>query len=436
MKLRSTQSAVCAILLAFVLAGPLAAQETGDDALYIVQRGDTLIKIANRHNRSVEAIAGFNDLSDPSLIFVGQELRIPPAEIPPWAQAIPSYVTPVLNEEKGVGLVHRVTAGDSLSEIAAEFGLTAEALAARNGIENPSLLHVGNEIHIPGLEPQFIVAPWPEPVTALQIGPPDFREGESARIVLRTSAPARVRGNFLDAELHFMPDQTGQVHAALFGIPLNVAAGYHALRIEVQEGANVTGFQWPLEVQEGVFGREAIFLSQDDLDTLDRETENAELALLQHLASGFRPGRWFDGMLLRPSVGRITSHYGALRSYNNGAWDRVHHGVDFAAATGTKVRAVADGLVVLATDLNVRGLSIMLDHGLGVFSGYWHLSSIDVAVGQFVRADTVIGRVGNSGRSTGSHLHWQLWVTGVSVEPLQWLRTDFLEPVDAPLLAG
>lgn len=436
MKPRYVQSTVSAVLLLCLLAGQVAGQESPDDAIYVVQRGDTLIRIANLHNSTVEAFTELNDLSDPSLIFVGQQLRIPGSGNTPVVQALPAYVTPVLNVVKRGGLVHRVAGGDSLSEIAAEYGLTTEALAERNGIAIHSLLHVGNEIHIPGLQPQFIDAPWPAPVTGLQTGPAEFREGEGARILLRTSAPARVTGTFLERELHFIPDETGQVHVALIGIPLNVEAGYHALGIDVQEGASLISFEWPLQIHGGVFGREALFLSEEDLETLDRDTENAEHALLQHLVSGFRPGRWFDGMMLRPAVGRITSRFGALRSYNRGSYDRVHQGVDFAAATGSEVRAAAAGVVVLAADLNVRGLSIMLDHGLGVYSGYWHLSAMDVAVGEFVEADSVIGKVGNSGRSTGSHLHWQLWVNGVTVDPLQWLRTDFLEPLDVPVLAG
>ena len=114
-----------------------------------------------------------------------------------------------------------------------------------------------------------------------------------------------------------------------------------------------------------------------------------------------------------------------MRSYNLGPYDRVHGGVDFAAPTGTDVRAVAAGLVVLALDLNVRGQSIVLDHGMGVYTGYWHLSEMYVEVGEFVTNGSVIGAMGNTGRSTGPHLHWQLWVNGTVVNPLQWLYSDF-----------
>lgn len=415
------------LLLALAIwpALPAQSQDTDAEELYIVQRGDTLLGIARRHGSTLQAFSELNDIDNPSLIYVGQQLRIPEVEVRLAPQPLPDFITPLLNESNHAGLVHRVAKGDNLSQIAAEYDLSLQELIAENEVEDASLLHVGQVIRIPGLQPLGIDAPWPEPVIALQVGPPVFREGESARIVLQSSRPVQVRGSFLDRALVFVADQTGQWHVALTGIPLNTEAGFYTLDIDIEDVNGPVSFRWPLEVQDAEFGREAILLSEDDQDTLDRDTENAERALLQHITSGFRPGRWFDGVMLRPSVGRIVSRFGTLRSYNRGPYDRVHGGVDFAAPTGTDVRAVADGLVVLALDLNVRGQSIMLDHGMGVYTGYWHLSEIYVDTGEFVRAGAVIGAMGNTGRSTGSHLHWQLWVNGTIVNPLQWLYSDF-----------
>lgn len=413
------------LLLILVPARPGVAQGTAEDNFYIVQRGDTLFKIAAIYGSTVEAFTEVNNLSNPSLIFVGQQLQVPRAPALAAPPPLPSFIEPVLNVEGGSVLAHRVSRGQSLSQIAAEFELPLDDLVDQNEIENASLLHVGQFIEIPGLKPAFISAPWPEPVTALQIGPAELQEGQSARLLLQTSRPSRLRGSFLGNALNFISDEAGMTHWALLGVPLNTGAGYQTLAIDVDDGERRVGFQWPLEIHEGIFGREAIILPQDDLDTLDPETEHVERELLQHLVSGFRPGRWFDGLMLRPSAGRIVSRFGTQRSFNHGPYERIHRGVDYAAPTGTQIRAVADGLVVLAADLNVRGLSVMVDHGLGVFSGYWHLSEFDVVTGDFVRAGDSLGKMGNTGRSTGSHLHWQLWVNGVAVNPLQWLYTDF-----------
>ena len=419
-------------LLSVALAPPVLGQDaTPAGPIYIVQSGDTLFKIAFEHNSTVEAFTELNNVNNPALIFVGQQLRIPVDDSLALPPVLPDFITPALHSDAGPPLAYSVAQGDTLSEIAAEYGLSLNALVDRNQITDASLLHVGQQIDIPGLEPQVIDAPWPEPVSLLQLGPGELLQGQSVRFVVQTTLPAQVHGSFLGSDLHFAADENGLSHFALSGIPLYTAPGFHDLGIIVDDGAAQTAFQWPLEVKAGVFGRQAVTLPPEALDTLDRDTENAEIALLHNAIIGNRSGRWFDGLLLRPSAGRVTSRFGTLRSYNQGPYDRIHNGVDFAAATGTPVQAAADGLVVLATELNVRGRSIILDHGLGVYTGYWHLSEMHVTVGDFVRAGADIAEVGNSGRSTGAHLHWQLWVNGIAVEPLQWLRSDFTRLQDS-----
>jgi murein DD-endopeptidase MepM/ murein hydrolase activator NlpD len=78
--------------------------------------------------------------------------------------------------------------------------------------------------------------------------------------------------------------------------------------------------------------------------------------------------------------------------------------------------------VVLAEPLTVRGNAVIVDHGLGVHTGYWHLSRIDVAAGQVVKVGDAIGQVGTTGLSTGSHLHWELRIGDVPVDPMEWTR--------------
>jgi murein DD-endopeptidase MepM/ murein hydrolase activator NlpD len=80
--------------------------------------------------------------------------------------------------------------------------------------------------------------------------------------------------------------------------------------------------------------------------------------------------------------------------------------------------------VVLAETLHVRGNATIIDHGDGVFTGYWHQSELKVKVGDVVTAGQVIGLVGQTGRATGPHLHWELYVGGVQVDPLQWTKQN------------
>ncbi len=120
---------------------------------------------------------------------------------------------------------------------------------------------------------------------------------------------------------------------------------------------------------------------------------------------------------------RFTSGYGTRRSYDGGATYRTYHeGVDFAAYEGTDVMATADGIVVIAEPLYVRGGSVIINHGLGIYSGYYHLSEIEVSVGDIVTRGQRIGGVGTTGLSTGNHLHWDFLVTETWVGADKWVE--------------
>jgi murein DD-endopeptidase MepM/ murein hydrolase activator NlpD len=89
------------------------------------------------------------------------------------------------------------------------------------------------------------------------------------------------------------------------------------------------------------------------------------------------------------------------------------------------IHAPADGVIVLAQPLTVRGNAVILDHGWGIFSGLYHMSEINVTVGQRVKQGQVVGKIGGTGLATGPHLHWDLRVRGLNVDPLQWTRRVF-----------
>jgi murein DD-endopeptidase MepM/ murein hydrolase activator NlpD len=96
--------------------------------------------------------------------------------------------------------------------------------------------------------------------------------------------------------------------------------------------------------------------------------------------------------------------------------------MDIAANMGDPVQAANRGRVALAEALKVRGNAVIIDHGLGVYSCYYHLSEIRVQKGQMIEKGQVIGLVGSTGLSTGPHLHWEMRVTGNPVNPIQWTQ--------------
>ena len=138
------------------------------------------------------------------------------------------------------------------------------------------------------------------------------------------------------------------------------------------------------------------------------------------------PLQLWQGLFVWPHVGNITSPFGGSRDYNDGH-NSPHGGVDISGEAGAPVIAAASGRVALAAALRVRGNAVILDHGLGVYSGYYHLSEILVQEGQQVAQGEIIGRLGNTGLSTGAHLHWEMSVGGVLVNPLEWTTRQIPE---------
>lgn len=137
------------------------------------------------------------------------------------------------------------------------------------------------------------------------------------------------------------------------------------------------------------------------------------------------PQKFWQGTFLAPSAARVSSIFGVRRYYNGKfAKDYYHRGVDYAGGYGSPVLAPAAGKVQLvglvSQGFRVHGNTIGIDHGQGVVSIFLHLSKINVREGDVVRAGQVIGNIGSTGAATGPHLHWGLFVNGVSVDPTPW----------------
>jgi murein DD-endopeptidase MepM/ murein hydrolase activator NlpD len=157
----------------------------------------------------------------------------------------------------------------------------------------------------------------------------------------------------------------------------------------------------------------------------DSEGTDAEFDRVDAFKALVTPEKFWDGKLLRPNSGEITTIYGVRRYYNGVfAQDYYHRGVDYAGAYGSPVVAPAAGRVSLvgreSQGFKIHGNVVGIDHGQGVASILMHLSRIDVQEGDVVKAGQVIGALGSTGAATGPHLHWGLYVHGQSVDPVPW----------------
>ncbi|MBC7322059.1 MAG: M23 family metallopeptidase [Acetomicrobium sp.] len=147
------------------------------------------------------------------------------------------------------------------------------------------------------------------------------------------------------------------------------------------------------------------------LERIEKESK-----LVKDIINAVTLRRHWELPLQRPVNGIVTSPYGFKRIYN-GTPGNPHRGIDFRAAVGTPVKCAADGVVSLTGDHYFGGKSVYVDHGNGVISCYMHLSEISVKEGQFVQKGEVIALSGQTGRATGPHLHFGLYLLGNAVDP-------------------
>lgn len=148
----------------------------------------------------------------------------------------------------------------------------------------------------------------------------------------------------------------------------------------------------------------------------------AELAKRASIYSGYTAQKLWSGRFVRPNAGAYTSNYGEGRSYNGGPVTDYHRGNDFGGEPDSAVVSAAAGRVTFTGELKVRGNSVIVDHGAGVFTAYHHLSRIDATDAQPVTAGQQLGLLGSTGLVTGPHLHWEVVVRGIEVDGRLWLN--------------
>ena len=158
-----------------------------------------------------------------------------------------------------------------------------------------------------------------------------------------------------------------------------------------------------------------------DLSPEDQERAVRESRKIRQALASNGPTRLWRSPFEMPLSGPITSTFGVRRVYN-GSPRGYHSGLDVAAPRGTPVTTATEGRVALVGDFFYTGQTVFVDHGLGLFTAYFHLDSVGVETGQPLGAGDEIGTVGSTGRSTGPHLHWGVYLSGRKADPLTLLR--------------
>ena len=267
------------------------------------------------------------------------------------------------------------------------------------------------------LGPALVAQAWAPRAWAAPIPRTSAVPGGVARIRLGASGqPPRVS---LRGERVLVLREGGD-WVAFVGIALATKPG-SKLQVQAEHAGGRYG-QFEIDVMPKAYASQHLKVSPDQVDLsaehLARyERERAHLNAVLRTFTDSPPATL---AMLQPAPGRRSGTFG-LQRYFNGQARTPHAGMDIAAPAGTPVVAANSGRVIDTGDYFFQGRTVVLDHGHGFLSLYAHLRSIDTAVAQVVNAGGLIGKVGATGRVTGPHLHFSVYLNAVAVDPAFFL---------------
>jgi murein DD-endopeptidase MepM/ murein hydrolase activator NlpD len=457
------------ILIFLIAASPFSvrAQESVKGPIYIIQPGDSLSAIASRFNVSLDALMAANNIADANNIAAGDRLIIPGipeldgailnTAVVRYGQTLHSisrihqvseeflrklnHITSPSELYAGVGIVYPEREGDQLNakasldagmsflELSVLQNQNPWALAETNYLANTWSALPGDVLYASASSAQSGDEGLPKAFDTVSINPLPMVQGSTTEIRVTMKDDAAPSGQFIGRPLNFFRDEDGS-WVALQGVYALQEPGAYPLALEAAlPNGNEQRFEQPVLVLGGSFPREETLLVEPA--TIDPTVTEPELRQIESIVAPANPDRYWQGLFQNPAyfTDCLNSGFGKRRTYIGiDTGERIlgfHSGVDYCGGVGVPIYAPANGVIVFANLLTVRGNATIIDHGWGVYSGLWHQSEIKVTVGQYVKAGELIGLVGGTGRVTGAHLHWEVWVNGVQVNPLEWLETAF-----------
>ena len=452
------------VILLSLTVQPASAQSSGP--VYIIQPGDTLSLIASLFNVSLNDLVNANPSLDPNVLSPGQEIVIPGLEgvtgvlqteiislgdnlrslsrrtqvsdaqlkklnrlvSPSELYVGTSLIVPTESQQNSLSTRMTPASGESLLELAVKEGSDPWTLTSVNKLSGTWDTLPGDMLYSPTGQAQGNATGLPSAFQSAAIDPLPMVQGGTEVIRVQAQEAATLTGLLVDKPLHFFPSSNGQI--ALQGVDVLLEPGVYPLFMEATfPDGSKQSFQQMVLVRSGNYLSENIILN--DPTTIDPAVTEPELQNLIAITTPATPTRYWDGIFTAPAVypDCFTSRYGTRRVYKVVNSDTelpgFHSGLDFCGGEGLQIYAPAAGKVVFAAPLTVRGNATIIDHGWGVYSGFWHQSQQFVNVGDMVEPGQVIGLVGGTGRVTGPHLHWEVWVNGIQVNPLDWLSKAY-----------
>jgi murein DD-endopeptidase MepM/ murein hydrolase activator NlpD len=470
--------ALALVLVLFRPGAPVNAQDQQvNGPVYVVQEGDSLWDIALRFGISLDALEKANGITDPNQISAGSRLVIPglegiqgelTTETVQFGETLQSlsrrYQVPLdslirLNHLTSPGELYAgdslvipktfqggtpapsamaageramLSPGQSLLELAITRNANPWSLVTTNGLSGTWSGVPGDVLYYPGARQDQGPGALPETITKVSLNPLPMVQGKTSVIKVAGPAGLTLNGSLAGNDLHFFPSQDG-TYVALQGLHALLDPGIYDLKLDgkLPDGTPYFGaefaFSQPVFVRSGDYPFDPpLTVDPTTIDPAVTKPEDAQWFAMMATAT---PQKLWDGIFKSPVPPPYDtcwpSRFGDRRSFNGSAYTYFHSGLDFCGGVGAPIYAPAAGTVVFAGPLTVRGNATIIDHGWGVYTAYMHQSEILVQVGDKVEAGQLIGKVGSTGRVTGPHLHWEVVVGGIQVDPMDWLKQAY-----------
>jgi murein DD-endopeptidase MepM/ murein hydrolase activator NlpD len=466
---KKTTSIIIALILLTLNLSASFAQESAGNPIYIVQPGENLTEIAYKFDVSVQEIISINGILDSNLISAGTELIIPGLE----------GVT-------GFLITYPVQIGESFQLLLRKYRLTTENFLKLNKLTSPAEIFVGTNLILPSInqneqnptglfiisevsstfgqtvmhgqnrwfvkkynetnfpfdipgesiyypsdDPTKLSSPFSPYIQSIELSPLPIVQGHTAVVKIASEIPVELTGEINSHELHFFIDPISQFYSALDGIHALEEPGLVDLKLNgVFENGEVFQVDQLVLLSSGGYIDESITVESTFIDKdLNIEESRKIDAILAPVTDEKLWNDTFrfpvDGSLSDHTIA-FSSYFGNRRSYNSGQYFGFHGGLDFIVVLNSlNIYAPAPGIVIFAGPMDIRGNTTFIDHGQGVVSGYGHQIEILVEQGQRVETGQLIGKIGNTGRVTGPHLHWDIWVNGNQVDPFDWVENIY-----------
>ncbi|MDY6873433.1 MAG: peptidoglycan DD-metalloendopeptidase family protein [Chloroflexota bacterium] len=455
---------LAALLLLSLGAPPTSVQAApaaqSGDPIYLVQSGDTLNSIALRFGVTSEELQSANSITDPNSLAIGQQLVIPglegitgflTSEVIPLGTSLTGLTRQYQLDQADLVTLNRITSpseaiagiklivavdenadpltpvtsiqpGETALEAAIRANTSPWALEADNDLQGSWDFIPGDRLYGPAQEdvPPANLLPG---VSEFSVSPMPVLQGEALEIALQSDGVISFAGEFDGQPLNFYSDDGSEFYS-FHGIHALAETGVYPLRITAtQPDGQTQTFEQMVLLADVAYGDEYVYvtsgLSQEEITT-------EEVFLAEALGTPTAERLW-DGQFRYPvDEPCLGSLFGPDRNYNDGELYFYHTGLDFkVCAQNLNIYAPAAGKVIVAETLPIKGNAVYIDHGWGVYSGFAHLAEFNVEVGDMVQPGDIIGQIGNTGRSAGPHLHFEINIGSTPVNPMTWLEEEF-----------